>query len=104
MNYQGVFAETHSSNTYPVEYTAIRADKRLMISYHEDISADRYCQIDVITTFDTGGEYSIHGGFSFKEGFLPFLPGKRQCHFGIMNDKTGRPHPLIKAENSIPCE
>jgi len=78
--------QMRSGASDPVGTVKVAADQPLQLHYFEQASGNRTCNISLDVKLEAGKSYSLVGGFAYKSGLIPFLPGTRMCRFAVQDD------------------
>lgn len=78
----------------------VLANKPLQLVYDESASGGRSCHIEMAVTLEAGKNYSLIGGFDYKEGPIPVLLGTRMCRFGVKDNASGK---LLPSSSEAIC-
>lgn len=76
----------HKSLSKPSGYIRVPANQKITFEYDEVASGGRTCNIPYVATLKEGHQYSLVGGFAYKNGLIPIISGYRLCQFGITED------------------
>jgi hypothetical protein len=92
-----------SKESKPKGYVSIAAAKPIWITYHEQITSSRYCDITAEVTLEQNRKYLVVGGTEFKPGIIPLIGGTRQCYFAIVGEDDGVPVQMKKIDTPHFC-